>query len=162
MASLDVTWDESPSHLPTVLDRVKREHAGRTSFDRMLLRLCYQRPYIADTDAADAGREIAASSALKQLGFNTCRKVIDAARSRICRPLRPVVMPVGADRDVERTCTILSRSVDGIMDVSKYWGYHAPKVFDDACKTTMGILEWYVGPVTGEISCERGDRKSVV
>ena len=155
------SWVTHPEQLETVINSVKREHAMRVLLDKMLLRLRYQRPIIADPDPMRPYRDVSAFETLIQLGFNTVRKVIDAARSRVCKQLRPIAIPVGADLETERTCTLLSRTIDGVLDCSKYWTFHAPQVFADACTVTMGHLEWYVDPESCEILCERVDPLSV-
>lgn len=152
-----IEWPQKPENVPKIVDGLRLEHSARLTFDRTLLRLAFQRPtsnYISDDRPYKLGP---AAEVLNQLGFNTIRKVVDAARARICRPLRPVVMPVGADSELERNCKTMTRAIDGIFDSSKYWSFHAPQVFADACRVTMGHLEWYIDEITGEVKCERGD-----
>lgn len=151
-----ISWPQKPEVIPRIVDQLKGEHAMRLLLDKTLLRLRFQRPIV--TGLSD---RFSSSDTLSQLGFNTVRKVIDAARSRVCRPLRPVVMPVGADFQLERNCKVMTSAIDGILDVSRFWTFHGPQAFADACTVTLGDVEWEIDEETGEFHCERGDPLSV-
>lgn len=146
-----ISWPQHPEVIPRIIDQLRGEHSGRIAFDTAMLRLRFQRPIL------DGSYRFSSADLLEQLGFNITRCVIDAARSRICRPLRPVVMPVGADGELERNCKTLTRAVDGIMDSSRFWTFHGPQVFADACTVTLGEIEWDIDEVTGKLTCERAD-----
>lgn len=150
-----ISWPNKPEVIPKIVDQLKGEHNARLRLDKTLLRLRFQRPIVDSYSDRFSSTET-----LNQLGFNTVRKVIDAARSRVCRPLRPVVMPVGADFELERNCKTLTRAVDGIMDVSRFWTFHAPQAFADCCTVTIGEVEWEIDEQTGEFRCERADPMS--
>lgn len=146
-----ISWPKRPELIYKIIDQLRGEHAGRITFDTAMLRLRFQRPII---DGSDRFTSI---DTLGQLGFNISRCVIDAARSRICRPLRPVVMPVGADAQLDRNCKEMTRAIDGIMDSTRFWAFHGPQVFADACTVTLAEVEWDIDQNTGEFSCERAD-----
>jgi len=146
-----ISWPNKPEVIFRIIDQLQMEHAGRIEFDTAMLRLRYQRPIL------DGSYRFSSVDLLQQLGFNISRCVIDAARSRICRPLRPVVLPVGADGELERNCKTLTRAIDGIMDGSRFWSFHGPQAFADGCTVTLGEVEWDIDEATGQFICERVD-----
>lgn len=150
-----ISWPRNPEVIPRIIDQLRGEHSGRLNFDTAMLRLRFQRPIVTNSSY-----RFSSSETLAQLGFNTGRKVIDAAKSRICRPLRPVVMPVGADSELERNCKVMTRAIDGIMDSTRFWTFHGPQVFADACTVTLAEAEWDIDETTGEFTCERADPMS--
>lgn len=116
-----IGWDQDPSRVDAAFDVVKSAHKSDEYISRFYLQLRYARPTSVAPNygsnvAAYLGTMDAFLTITKQLGFNVSKEVTDACTAKICQPLRPRVIPTAAKADIARSCTLLNRLQDGVLD----------------------------------------------
>lgn len=143
---------KNPEHLTDVIDDLIRSHSAETNLDNLYLRNYYSRPVVQLNDMARTVLELALDSTVIDTGWNLTREVVDTAVATIARPLQGIIMPVGAENEMQRACRVVSRLSDGIDETSDFETI-SQRVFIDGALTHVGCLRGVV--VGNEIRATR-------
>jgi hypothetical protein len=149
---MKITWPDDPKQLANAWRTVERENSHRILMNKVFRRLYFDLPDTAYIDSSLPYREWTGYRTLQQCAYNITRMVIDSVAPSVCKRMRIVVQPVGADYKTERTCKDLGAAIAGIMDETKYWDVAAPIAYRDGSASDLGSVLWYVDG-GGEIRC---------
>lgn len=145
-------WVKDPTLLADAYADLDSYWAGEDAFTDLCLKHYHSRPYVQLNNQAQSVLEIALGSAVVNSGWNLTLEIADTAKATVARPLHGIVLPVGADNQMQRNCRVVTRLSDGIDENCDFEDISG-KIFDDGCTTPIGVLRGKV--VDGEIVCER-------
>lgn len=158
-----VGWIEDPRRLENVVDSFATQMNADHYHTRFYLQLRYARPTNVTTGSGGSVGMLQApvftdafNSIIRQIGYNTFLEVTDACTAKICQRLRPRVIPVAAKPDIARSCTILNRLQDGVLDTCDFLS-EATQAWEDTYCAPCGFVLFEEDEALGEIRCEHSD-----
>jgi hypothetical protein len=156
----NIGWIEDPRKTTQVAESCLAAMNGDRWATRFYLQLKYARPtQTSPTGPNQGGSPMfmdAFTSSVKQIGYNQLLEVTDAATASVCEKLRTRVEPVAAKPDIARSCTLMSRLQDGVID---YTNFHAEatSAFEDSYCAPIGAVLIETEPNTHEFTARRLD-----
>lgn len=148
---------EDPSNADDFLESCKRSNSSDRTMSKFLLQLRWARPS-SDFGGADIDSRFLDGflAITEQVGYNQFLEVSDACTARICKPLRPRVVPVAAKPNIGRSCTLLNRLQDGVIDTCNFLA-EATSAWEDGYCVPCGFVLFETEPSNQEIRCRRTD-----
>jgi hypothetical protein len=148
---------DDPANAEDFLESCKSSNSSDRQMSKFLLQLKWARPS-SDSGGANVDPRFLDGflAIIEQVGYNQFLEVSDACTARICKPLRPRVVPVAAKPNISRTCTLLNRLQDGVMDTCGFLA-EATSAWEDGYCVPVGFVLFETEPSVQEIRCRRTD-----
>jgi hypothetical protein len=138
-------WYDDPALLFKHRDDVRTARAPQIAENKTYQQLLVNRPM--ELLQGGPGVHILSSTGLRELGLNLFYEAARGARSQICKPLQPVVAPVGGNNDQHMACDALSHWLSGVFEMVDFLGVATQLTVDSmACVESHAIIEF--DPVT--------------
>jgi hypothetical protein len=154
------SWIDDPTKLADVVRQLEMQHSARLNHDKAYLRLYWDRPTIPTSDPLRPYAELYTYETMRATGQNLVREILDADVAQICQPLHCKVTPVGAEPQTARSCEMMTRLVDGVMDVCEFADV-ATRCYVDGGSSTAGWVEVFIDE-NAEIKVERVEPLNVL
>lgn len=141
---MKITWTKEPDKLPDVWRALGVENNHRILWNKVFLRYYYDLPDSSYIPVARDYAEWIGFRESKNSAYNLTRMVIDSVAPSVCKPLRCVVDPVGADYKTAKSCKDMGVAVAGVMDSVGYWNKHSIIAYRDGSASDLGTVLGYV------------------
>lgn len=141
---MKITWTSDPSKLPDTWKALGIEDNHRLMWNKVYLRYYFDLP---DSSFIPVQRDYAEWIGYRQSrnsAYNLTRMVIDSVAPSVCKPLRCVVDPVGADYQTAKSCKDMAEAITAILDATKYWSKGSIIGYRDGSASDLGTVLWYV------------------
>lgn len=127
-------WSEDPYQLITEIARVKDAHSHERSESKSLLQLYHQRPESSPETLVGG---IINFTGLKKLGQNIMAEALDAAVSRLAKPVKTQLVSVGGEQKTRLGVIAANRLITGLHAENKISQVVTALLYD-ACLTANG------------------------